>query len=32
LLEPESKFGLQRFPELKLVFSKNSKFPILRVY
>ena len=31
LLEPQSKFGLHRFPELKLDFSKSSEYPIIRI-
>ena len=31
LLEPRSKFGLHRFPELKLSFSENLEYPILRI-
>ena len=31
LLEPQSKFGLHRFSELKLNYSKNSEFPIIRI-
>jgi len=31
LLEPQSKFGLHRFLELKLRFSKNMEFPVIRV-
>lgn len=31
LLEPSSKFGLHRFPELKLNFSKNLEYPVLRI-
>ena len=31
LLEPESKFGLHKFSELKLKFSKNLEFPIIRI-
>ena len=31
LLEPQSKFGLHRFPDLKLDFSKNSEYPIIRI-
>ncbi|MFQ5439888.1 MAG: M14 family zinc carboxypeptidase [Nitrosopumilaceae archaeon] len=31
LLEPQSKFGLHRFSELKLKFSKNFEFPIIRI-
>ncbi|MDH3618478.1 MAG: M14 family zinc carboxypeptidase [Nitrosopumilus sp.] len=31
LLEPQSKFGLNRFSELKLDFSKNLEFPIIRI-
>ena len=31
LLEPQSKFGLHRFSELKLNYSKNSEYPIIRI-
>lgn len=31
LLEPQSKFGLHRFSEFKLNFSKNSEYPIIRI-
>ena len=31
LLEPQSKFGLHRFLELKLRFSQNLEFPIILV-
>jgi hypothetical protein len=31
LLEPCSKFGLHRFPELKLTFSENLEYPVLRI-
>lgn len=31
LLEPHSKFGLQRFPQLKLVFSEKMEYPVLRI-
>lgn len=31
LLEPHSKFGLHRFPELKLCFSENLEYPVLRI-
>jgi hypothetical protein len=31
LLEPQSKFGLNRFSELKLNYSKNSEYPIIRI-
>ncbi|MCI4433248.1 MAG: hypothetical protein JHC41_06610 [Nitrosopumilus sp.] len=31
LLEPNSKFGLHRFPELKLNFSENREYPVLRI-
>jgi len=31
LLEPQSKFGLHRFPELQLKFSKISEYPIIRI-
>jgi hypothetical protein len=31
LLEPQSKFGLHGFLGLKLRFSKNLEFPVIRV-
>jgi hypothetical protein len=31
LLEPCSKFGLHRFPQLKLDFSKKLEYPVLRI-
>jgi hypothetical protein len=31
LLEPESKYGLARFPDLKLSLKRKRKYPILRV-
>jgi hypothetical protein len=31
LLEPESKYGLSRFPELKVSLKRGRKYPILRI-